>query len=88
VNREDRKPCVITAALTGATTPKEKSPALPCTPAEIIDSAVAAWRTGAAMVHIHLRAADGGNLHDPGLYREIKVALRERTDLILNFTTS
>jgi 3-keto-5-aminohexanoate cleavage enzyme len=88
VNREHAKPCVISAALTGATTPKEKNPALPCTSSEIIDSAVAAWRAGAAMVHIHLRTADGGNLHDPGLYREIKVALKERTGLILNFTTS
>jgi len=82
------KPVIVAAALTGVLTEKEKQPALPCTPEEIIASATACWHAGAAMVHIHTRAADGKPLHDKAAYAEIHRELTRETDLILNFTTS
>jgi len=82
------KPAIITAALTGVLTEKEKQPALPCTPEEIVADAVDCWDAGAAMVHIHTRAPDGARRHDRDDFAEIKRALTAETDLILNFTTS
>lgn len=82
------KPAIVAAALTGALTEKKKQPALPCTPDEIIASAIACWHAGAAMVHVHTRAADGSSLHDKAAYAEIHRELTRETDLIVNFTTS
>ena len=46
---------IITAALTGAVTTKKDNPALPTQPDEIVKSAEACCRAGAAAVHIHVR---------------------------------
>mgnify|MGYP000553247341 CR=1 FL=1 len=50
---------IITAALTGAVTPKAKNAHIPITPEEIAADAYACWKAGAAMVHLHMRADDG-----------------------------
>ena len=81
-------PAIITAAITGALTEKDKQPALPCTPEEIIADATACWHAGAAMVHLHVRRPDGGQLHDKAAFAAIKTALEADTDLIVNLTTS
>ncbi len=46
---------IITAALTGAVTTKKDNPALPTQLDEIVKSAEACCRAGAAAVHIHVR---------------------------------
>ncbi len=46
---------IITAALTGAVTPKEINPHIPMTPEEIADDAYNCWKAGAAVVHLHMR---------------------------------
>ena len=51
---------IITAALTGAVTPKAKNAHIPITPEEIAADAYACWKAGAAMVHLHMRADDVG----------------------------
>ena len=48
---------IITAALTGAATPKEKNPALPVTPREIAEDAVRAWKAGKKFSYDHERYA-------------------------------
>ena len=42
---------IITAAITGAVTPKAKNAHIPITPEEIAADAYACWKAGAAMVH-------------------------------------
>lgn len=39
---------IITAALTGAVTPKEKNASIPLTPEEIAEDAYKCWKAGAA----------------------------------------
>ena len=51
---------LVTAALTGVLATREQCPHLPYTPAEIGEEARRAYEAGAAAVHIHGRAPDGG----------------------------
>lgn len=81
-------PAIVCAALTGVLTEKEKQPALPCTPAEIVADAKACREAGAAMVHIHTRAPGGERRHDRDDFAEILATLTAETDLIVNLTTS
>ena len=46
---------IITAALTGAVTPKTANPNIPLTPKEIAEDAIRVWKEGAAVVHLHMR---------------------------------
>jgi uncharacterized protein (DUF849 family) len=78
---------VITAALTGALTTRDQCPAIPYTPEEIAAAAAAAREAGAAVVHIHARTEDGAPTFSTETYREIHDAVRERTDVVLNFST-
>ena len=50
-------PVIITAALTGSRITREQTPAIPVTPEEIAAEGIAAWRAGAAIVHVHVRDA-------------------------------
>jgi 3-keto-5-aminohexanoate cleavage enzyme len=61
------EPVVITCALTGGIHGKEANPNLPEQPAEIVEQGVAAWRAGAAILHVHARNPDGSNTMDAGL---------------------
>jgi 3-keto-5-aminohexanoate cleavage enzyme len=53
---------IVTCALTGAQQGKEANPNLPEQPAEIIEQGLAAWRAGAAILHIHARSQDYSRL--------------------------
>ncbi|MFQ9918747.1 MAG: 3-keto-5-aminohexanoate cleavage protein [Flavonifractor plautii] len=55
---------IITAALTGAVTPAGYK--IPETPQQIADEAYDAWKLGAAVVHLHMRADDGLGAMDNG----------------------
>jgi 3-keto-5-aminohexanoate cleavage enzyme len=52
-------PVIITCAITGAETTKEKQPALPITPAEQAKAAAEAVKAGASIIHLHVREDDG-----------------------------
>jgi 3-keto-5-aminohexanoate cleavage enzyme len=83
------RPVIITAALTGSRITKDQTPAIPITPDEIAAEGVAAWRAGAAVVHIHVRdAATGQGAQDMDAFRHVVAALRAETDVILCLTTS
>lgn len=53
------KPLIITCAITGAETLKEKQPNLPVTPREQAEAAREALEAGASIIHLHVREDDG-----------------------------
>ena len=61
---------IITAALTGAGTPKALNPNLPLTPAEIAEDAYRCWQAGAAVVHLHMRDNEGHGTMDKQKFAE------------------
>ena len=78
----------ITCAVTGSGATQDRSPHVPRSPKEIAESAIAAARAGAAIVHCHVRdPATGKPSRDPALYREVTERIRDAdTDVILNLT--
>ncbi len=83
----DPEKVVISAALTGALTTRDQCEHIPYTPEEIAEDAAAAREAGASVAHIHARTGDGAPTFDTGTYREIHEAVRERTDIVVNFST-
>lgn len=80
---------IITVAVTGSRPTKENNPAVPYTPEEIAQSALDAWRAGAAIAHIHVRDPHTGEpLHELALFREVVESIRGESDVLLNLTTS
>lgn len=79
---------IITAAVTGSITMREQNPNIPYSTREIADAALAAWRAGASMVHLHVRDARSGLCkQDPDLFRELIQKIRSESDVIINVTT-
>jgi 3-keto-5-aminohexanoate cleavage enzyme len=80
-------PVVITCALTGGIHGKEANPNLPEQPDEIVSQGVAAWRAGAAILHVHARNPDGSNTMSPEIYGELHERLKAETDAVIQLTT-
>ncbi len=80
---------LLTAALLGNATSRAMNPALPITPKEIANDAIACWRAGAPLVHIHVRDPESElPSMDIALYREVVDRIRDVTDeLVINLTT-
>ncbi len=79
---------VVSCAITGGMSVPSQSAAIPVTPEQIVDSAVAAHGAGAAIVHIHVREPSTGRPSaDLGLFREVVGAIGERCDAIVQPTT-
>jgi len=78
----------ITCAVTGSGGTQDRSPHVPRSPAQIAESAIAAARAGAAVVHCHVRDPQtGAPARDPALYRELTERIRDSaTDVVLNLT--
>jgi uncharacterized protein (DUF849 family) len=75
-------------AITGGMSVPGQSPAIPITPQQIIDSAVAAHGAGAAIVHIHVRDPETGRpVADLGLFKEVLAGIGERCAAIVQPTT-
>ena len=82
------KKIIVTCAVTGAIHTPTMSPYLPITPQEITDAAVGAAEAGAAIVHLHARdPVDGRPTQDPKYFRQFAPAIRERSNVVINFTT-
>ncbi|WP_312433346.1 3-keto-5-aminohexanoate cleavage protein [Lacrimispora sp.] len=81
---------VITAALLGSWATKDLNPAVPYTPEEIARDAYECWQAGAAIVHIHVRNADGTPSTDFKLYQETVERIRafKDCDVCINITSS
>lgn len=77
----------ITCACTGAETTKDQNPALPVTPEEIAEAAFEAWRAGAAILHLHVRGADGRPTQDPAVFRKAIALIRAKCDIVVEITT-
>jgi len=54
------KKVIITAALAGSWVFKNQNPAVPYTPSEFAEEAAKAYKSGAAVVHVHARQPDDG----------------------------
>jgi len=82
-------PLVVTVAPTGADTTRERTPHVPYEPEEIAAEARASAAAGAAVIHIHVRDAEGRPTMDLGRYRETVAAVREAAPgLLINLTTA
>lgn len=78
----------ITCAITGSGSTQNRSDKVPRSPQQIADSAIAAAKAGAAVVHCHVRdPQSGAPSRDPKLYRELTERIRDAdTDVVLNLT--
>lgn len=81
---------IISCAMTGTATPQEKNPNLPITPEQMAQDAYDCWKAGAAMVHLHMRNAEGKGVMDPELFQKTVWLIREYKDcdVIINCTSS
>ena len=78
----------ITCAVTGSGSTQDRSPHVPRSPKEIADSAIAAAKAGAAIVHCHVRDPDTGiPSRELKYYREVTDRVRDADiDVVLNLT--
>ena len=79
---------IISAALTGAITPKEITPFVPYTPEEIANDAYECYKAGAAIVHLHMRDEKGHGTMDKALFKKTTDLIKEKCDIVMNLTTS
>ncbi len=80
-------PMIITAALVGAETTREQTPYLPITAEEIGESAARCREAGAAMVHLHVRNADGTPSQSTELFAAAIRQIRRRCDVLIQVST-
>lgn len=82
-------PLIIQCAVTGsATSDPDRRPNLPVTPRQIIDEALAAWRAGATVLHLHARDDDGTPTQDRDAFAHLVEGIRAAgCDAILNLST-
>ncbi|MDD9727806.1 3-keto-5-aminohexanoate cleavage protein [Roseovarius sp. SK2] len=78
----------ITCAVTGSGGTQDKSPHVPRSPEQIADSAIAAAKAGAAVVHCHVRDPETGvPSRDVKMFREVTERIRDAdVDVVLNLT--
>ena len=80
---------IISCAVTGAADSTSANPAVPVSPAEIADEAIAAAGAGAAVAHIHVRDPKTGKASmEKKYYAEVVDRIRQSgVDLLINLTT-
>jgi 3-keto-5-aminohexanoate cleavage enzyme len=71
-------PVIITCAITGAETTRERQPHLPITPEEQAIAAEEAMRAGASIIHLHVREDDGKPSQRVERFEESILAIRKR----------
>ncbi len=81
------QPVMITAAMVGAEVTRAQQPNLPTTPQEIITAAVECYEAGAAIIHLHVRDAEGNATQDAAIFREVVEGIRARCDVITQVST-
>ena len=79
---------IISCAITGSIHTPSMSPYLPVTPTQIAESAIAAARAGAAILHLHARRPnDGHPSADPADWAAFLPQIGAGTDAVVNMTT-
>ena len=80
---------IISVATTGSRTSREQTPHVPISPEEIAEQAIASWREGASVVHIHVRDDEGNVTCDLDRYQRVKELIRQdpECDIIINLST-
>ncbi len=78
----------ITCAVTGSGGTQDRNPNVPRSPEQIANSAIAAAKAGAAIVHCHVRDPESGApARAPSLYREVVDRIRDaEVDVVINLT--
>lgn len=84
-NPENR--IIITVAVNGSVPTKDQTPHVPVTPGEVIEDTVRCWEAGASVVHIHARDSQGKPSHDYEFFARCLEGIRERCDIIVQFST-
>ena len=80
---------IISVAVVGSHPTKAMNPTVPYSPQEIADAAVASRKAGAAIVHVHVRDPDSGvPTSRIELFAEVVDRIRQRSDILINLTTS
>lgn len=81
---------IITAALTGAVTPKSINENMPITPEEIAEDAYRCWKAGAAIIHLHMRDDQARGTMDAERFKKTVEFIRahEDCDAVINCTSS
>ena len=89
MSAHDRHPVILAVAPNGARKTKADHPALPMTSAEIAATAAACREAGAAMIHLHVRDAEGRHSLDVATYRDAIAAVRDAVgrDLMVQVTS-
>jgi 3-keto-5-aminohexanoate cleavage enzyme len=78
---------VLTAALTGPIATKADNPHLPTSPEEIAASAREAYEAGAAVVHVHLRDAEGRPTADLQIAKRVVGLIEESCPALIQLST-
>lgn len=83
------KPFIIMCAPNGARRLKKDHPEIPITPDEMADCAELILKSGASMLHLHVRDDDGNHSLNPDRYRASIKAVRDRVgkNMIIQATT-
>ncbi|MFB6179254.1 MAG: 3-keto-5-aminohexanoate cleavage protein [Halorientalis sp.] len=87
IKGNDPDKAIISVAMTGALTTRDQCESIPYTPAEIAEQAAEAREAGAAVAHIHARTENGSPTFETDVYQEIYDEIRDRTDILINFST-
>ena len=78
---------MITAAIVGAEVTRAQTPHVPYSPEEIAAEAKRCADAGAAVVHLHVRNADGSPSQDAQLFKETIERIRARCDIVVQVST-
>lgn len=85
----DTTPLILSVAPNGARKTRKDHAAIPLTPDEIGREAALCREAGAAMIHLHVRAADGSHVLDADAYARAITAVRREAgaDMLIQITT-
>jgi 3-keto-5-aminohexanoate cleavage enzyme len=80
---------IISVATTGGITTREQTPYVPITEEEIAEQAIASWKAGASILHVHVRDEDQLSTCDPDRYARVRELVRAEPgcDMIVNMST-
>jgi 3-keto-5-aminohexanoate cleavage enzyme len=78
---------VLTAAIVGAELTREQTRYLPITPQEVADEAARCREAGAAVIHLHVREANGANTQSSERFAEVIEAIRKKCDCVIQPST-